>query len=275
MQDLTIGFIGGGNMARSLIGGLIADGVAAENIMVADPDEGHCRALTAEFGVATRHDNATVASAADVVVLAVKPQVLHEVTTALADRAGPGDRLFLSVAAGVRAADIERWLGAGTPLVRAMPNTPALVQSGATGLYGNAHTTEQQREAAEAILRAVGLALWVDEEAKLDAITAISGSGPAYFFAFMEALEGAGERLGLEREQARLLAIQTAFGASKMALESPDDPGTLRERVTSPGGTTERALEVLEAGGMRDLVNDATAAARERAGELADLLGES
>jgi pyrroline-5-carboxylate reductase len=275
MQDLTIGFIGGGNMARSLIGGLIADGVAAENLMVADPDEGHCRALTAEFGIATRHDNAAVASQADVVVLAVKPQLLHEVATGLAEQAGPGDRLFVSVAAGVRAADIERWLGEGTPLVRAMPNTPALVQSGATGLYGNAHTTEQQREAAEAILRAVGLTLWVTEEAQLDAITAISGSGPAYFFAFMEALEGAGEKLGLDREKARLLAVQTAFGAAKMALESPDEPGTLRERVTSPGGTTERALEVLEAGGLRDLVNDATAAARERAGELADLLGEN
>ena len=275
MQDLTIGFMGGGNMARSLVGGLIADGVAAENIMVADPDASHCQGLTADFGVATRHDNTVVATAADIVVLAVKPQVLHEVATGLAELAGPGQRLFLSVAAGVRAADIEGWLGAGTPLVRAMPNTPALVQSGATGLFGNAHTTEQQREAAEAILRAVGLTLWVDEEAKLDAITALSGSGPAYFFAFMEALEGAGERLGLDREQARLLAVQTAFGAAKMALESPDDPGTLRERVTSPGGTTERALEVLEAGGMRDLVNDATAAARDRAGELADLLGEN
>jgi pyrroline-5-carboxylate reductase len=169
---------------------------------------------------------------------------------------------------------MTRWLGGHASLVRAMPNTPALVQSGATALFASPAVTKKQRDTAESILRAVGLTLWVDTEAKLDAVTAVSGSGPAYFFLLMEAIQAAGEKLGLTAEQARLLTLQTAFGAAKMALESPDEPARLRARVTSPGGTTERALAELEAGNLRAVVESALVAAQRRAAELADLMGK-
>ncbi|MFO8155231.1 MAG: pyrroline-5-carboxylate reductase [Pseudomonadota bacterium] len=274
MQDQTIGFIGGGNMARSLVGGLIADGVPAENIRVADPGDPARHELTAEFAVATQRDNAGMASC-DVLVLAVKPQILHTVLEELADELREHRPLVISVAAGARLVSLTRWMGDDTlPLVRAMPNTPALVQSAATGLCANAVVTDEQRALAEAVLRAVGITLWVEDESLLDAVTAISGSGPAYFFLFMEALEEAGERMGLNHEQAQRLAVQTAFGAARMALESPDDPAELRRGVTSPGGTTERALEVFDSGNLRALVAEATEAARARADELANLLDE-
>ena len=274
MQDQTIGFIGGGNMAHSLIGGLIADGVPAENIRVADPGDPVRHQLTADFAVPTQRDNGGMADC-DVLVLAVKPQMLHTVVDEMAEEIRERRPLVISVAAGVRLGTLTRWLADDTlPLVRAMPNTPALVQSAATGLCANVVVTDGQRALAEAILRAVGITLWVEDETRLDAVTAISGSGPAYFFLFMEALEAAGERLGLDAAQAQRLAVQTAFGAAKMALESPDDPAELRRRVTSPGGTTERALEVFDSGNLRDLVAEAAEAARVRADELANLLDE-
>jgi pyrroline-5-carboxylate reductase len=175
----------------------------------------------------------------------------------------------------VREPDLQRWLGGGLAIVRAMPNTPALVQSGATALCANSHVTAEQRNRAESILRAVGMTLWLKDEAQMDAVTALSGSGPAYFFLIMEALEAAGVHLGLDAADARLLTLQTAFGAAKMALESQEDAAVLRARVTSKGGTTEQALQVLEAGGLPKLLDKAVAAACERSRELAALLGKS
>ncbi len=273
MDTVDIAFIGGGNLAASLVGGLIADGYPAAAIRVADPDPARRERLAARWGVQVHEDNAAAARGAAVLVLAVKPQVVPAVARELGPLARAQGSLVVSVAAGVRTRDLARWLGFEAPLVRAMPNTPALVQSGASGLYATPGTGEAERERAESLLRAVGVTVWVEDEDLMDAVTAVSGSGPAYFFLLMEALAEAGERLGLEAGQARLLALETAFGAAKMALEASEPPAALRARVTSPGGTTERALGVLEEGGFRELVSRAVAAARERARELADLLG--
>lgn len=274
MEKRKIGFIGGGNMATSLIGGIISDECRASSIWVADPNAEGREALANRFGVTVTADNAELAAAVDVVVLAVKPQVLHEVCTSISETVKAQRPLVLSVAAGVRIADIDRWLGGDNAIVRTMPNTPALVKSGATALYGNGHVSGAQRELAEAIMRAVGLTLWLDEESQMDAVTALSGSGPAYFFLIIELLQQSGIKLGLSSDNARLLALQTAFGAAKMALESPDDSMALRAKVTSPGGTTERAIGILEDGGIRELFERALSGACERAGELADQLGE-
>jgi len=273
MEKRKIGFIGGGNMATSLIGGLISDDARAANIWVAEPDAERREVLANRYGVTVTADNAELVAAVDVVVLAVKPQVLHEVCDSIGAAVKAHRPLVMSVAAGIRIGDIDRWLGGDNAIVRTMPNTPALVKSGATALYGNDRVNGEQRELAEAVMRAVGLTLWLDEEAQMDAVTALSGSGPAYFFLIIELLQQSGIRLGLSEENARLLAVQTAFGAAKMALESTDDSTTLRARVTSPGGTTERALGILEEGGIRTLFDKALEGARDRAGELADELG--
>jgi pyrroline-5-carboxylate reductase len=275
MKNINIGFIGGGNMARSLIGGLIADGFAAGQIYVSDPDTQQLATLGARFRVHSSTDNTPTVQATDVLVLAVKPQLLHTVATDLVSTVQARRPLIISIAAGVRESDLQRWLGGGLAIVRTMPNTPALVQSGATALYANTHVTAEQRNRAESILRAVGMTLWLKDESQMDAVTALSGSGPAYFFLIMEALEAAGVRLGLDAADARLLTLQTAFGAAKMALESQEDAGVLRARVTSKGGTTEQALKVLEAGGLAKLLDQAVAAACERSRELAALLGKS
>jgi pyrroline-5-carboxylate reductase len=273
MEKRKIGFIGGGNMATSLIGGLISDDCRASNIWVADPNAERRDALAERFGIHSTADNTELVTAVDVVVLAVKPQVLHEVCGAISKALQAKRPLVMSVAAGIRIDDIDRWLGGDNAIVRTMPNTPALVQSGATALLGNARVSAEQRELAEGIMRAVGLTLWLDEEPQMDAVTAVSGSGPAYFFLVIELLQQSGMRLGLSEESARLLALQTAFGAAKMALESPDEAPALRARVTSPGGTTERAIGLLEEGGIRDLFDKALEGARDRAAELADELG--
>jgi pyrroline-5-carboxylate reductase len=275
MSDDKICFIGGGNMAVSIIGGLVADGRAAETISVADPSADALAGLNTRWpGLATTTDNAAAIAGAAVVVLAVKPQILREVCEALAPVLADRRALVLSIAAGVRAGDIDRWLGGEQAIVRCMPNTPALVRSGASGLFATGQVTADQRNAAERVMRAVGLTLWVDEEARLDAVTAVSGSGPAYFFYVMEAMQAAGVKLGLTPEQARLLVLETAFGAAKLALESSDDAATLRARVTSRGGTTERAIQVLEAGDLKRLFEEALTAAAQRAAELGDELGK-
>lgn len=269
-----IAFIGAGNMARSLIGGLVADGWPEDALWAVDPNPGQREVLAAQWpGLHLGEDGAEAIAHADVVVLAVKPQVLGEVCRALAGAVQARRPLIVSIAAGVRSADIERWLGGQLAVVRCMPNTPALVGCGATGLAANERVSPTQRAVAESILRAVGLTVWLDDESALDAVTALSGSGPAYLFLVMEALEDAGVQLGLPRETARLLALQTAFGAAKLALESDEDAATLRARVTSRGGTTERALQVLETGGLRELMAQALTAARDRSRELADQLG--
>ncbi|MEX0730442.1 MAG: pyrroline-5-carboxylate reductase [Aquisalimonadaceae bacterium] len=273
MAKQIITFIGGGNMARSLVGGLVADGFDPARIRVADPDPQQRHGLAQAFGIQSMESNLDAVRGADAVVLAVKPQVLRAVAEELAPALAGDKVLVVSIAAGVREPDLNRWLGGKAAVVRAMPNTPALVQSGATGLYANSRVDTGQRSLAESLMRAVGLTCWLEDEKLLDAVTGVSGSGPAYFFLLMELMEDAGARLGLSREMARLLTIQTAFGAAKMALESEDDPQTLRRRVTSPGGTTERAIRVLEEGDLRDLVEQAIRSSAERADALGNELG--
>ena len=273
MTDFTLAFIGGGNMTRSLIGGLIADGWAPGRIQVADPDAARTTQLAERFPVITTRDNSEAIAGADAVILAVKPQILHEVATQIAPAIREQQPVVISVAAGIRETSLRDWLGDQTAIVRCMPNTPALVQSGATALYANARVSEDQRSLAETVMRAVGLALWVEDESQMDAVTALSGSGPAYFFLFMEALQAAATELGLAADTARLLTLQTAFGAAKMALESREDAATLRQRVTSPGGTTERAIEVFRQEGLETVALRALQAAAERSRELADELG--
>ena len=268
MTDGIISFIGGGNMATSLIGGLIADGRDPASIYVSDPDSEKLEALADVFRVQTSSDNEEAVSHASTVVLAVKPQVMAPVVKGIAVPAMAHRPLFISIAAGVREPDILRWLGYDAAIVRSMPNTPALVGSGATALYANPFVSDAQRSLAESILRAVGLTVWVEDEDLLDAVTALSGSGPAYCFLLMESMEKAGIALGLSKDHARMLTIQTAFGAAKMALESSDPPATLRTRVTSPGGTTERGLDALVTGGLEHLVHAALEAAHGRSVEL-------
>ena len=274
MTDFTLAFIGGGNMAGSLIGGLIADGWPPGRIQVADTDAARTTQLVERFSVIASRDHCEAVANADAVILAVKPQVLHEVAGQIAPAIGRQQPVVISIAAGIRESSLRNWLGEDTAIVRCMPNTPAMVQSGATALYANPRVSEAQRSLAESVLRAVGLALWVDDEVQMDAVTALSGSGPAYFFLFMEALQAAGTELGLPADTARLLTLQTAFGAAKMALESREDAATLRRRVTSPGGTTERAIEVFMQAGIESSVLRALQAAAARSRELADELGE-
>jgi pyrroline-5-carboxylate reductase len=274
MKDCTLAFIGGGNMARSLIGGLVNNGFAAQSIHVADTSTESLEQLSARYPVQTFTDNAAAIANADVVILAVKPQQLQQVCRELAPH-WQQQKLLISIAAGIRLDDITRWIGhSEAAVVRAMPNTPSLVRAGATALCANAHVSHAQHELAESILRAVGLALWVKHEQQMDAVTALSGSGPAYFFLVMEAMQTAGMDLGLPEETARLLALETAFGAAKMALESDESACVLRQRVTSPGGTTERALDVFENEDLRGSFNKALSAAAARAAELADQLGQ-
>ncbi len=272
MKNSIITFIGGGNMATSLIGGLLATGTDAQNIRVVDTS---ANPPAARYAVNCYTEVAPALEGAEVIVFAVKPQVLASVAKGLANHLTTPFPLIISVAAGIRSTSISQWLGnAEVPIVRVMPNTPSLVGSGASGLFANAHVSEAQHALAETILRAVGLTVWLDNEEQLDAVTALSGSGPAYYFLFMEMMEKTGVSLGLPKETARLLSLQTAFGAAKMALESEDDAATLRERVTSPGGTTEQALKVLQEGGLQTLFDKALRAAQQRAVTLAEQLGE-
>ncbi|MGH8453170.1 MAG: pyrroline-5-carboxylate reductase [Nevskiales bacterium] len=270
----SVGFIGGGNMAASLIGGLLADGLPLSQIRVAEPVADRQQFLATRFGLRAEADGVVLAGEVDIIVLAVKPQVMQAVARELADTVSAGKPVVISIAAGIRTTDLSRWLGGYSAIVRAMPNTPALIQAGATGLYATRAITPAQRAAAESVLRAAGLTCWVEDEQLIDSITALSGSGPAYFFLLMEAMQEAGRKLGLDGETARLLTLQTAFGAAKMALESAEPPGTLRARVTSPGGTTEQALKTFIEGKLPELVERALKAAAERAGELARDLGK-
>lgn len=273
MEKSKIGFIGAGNMAASLIGGLLADGFPADLVWVADVDRSKVEELARRFQVRPCDNNRQLAEQCDIVVLAVKPQQIREVAGEIAAAVRRKCPLVVSIAAGIRQADLASWLGDAVPIVRAMPNTPALVQTAATGLYANSQVSSSQKDNAESLLRAVGLTVWLREEDQLDAVTALSGSGPAYFFLLMEAMEKAGVALGLEQTVSRLLVEQTALGAAKLALESDLGPEQLRHKVTSPGGTTERALEVFQAGGFETLVGAALKAACERSKELSRQLG--
>ena len=262
-------------MARSLAGGLLRNGWSRERLILSDPQVMQREAVQQALGVSVYADNLDVAQRADILVLAVKPQALSDVAhglTAVAQRRRP---LVISIVAGVRGGDLERWLGGELAIVRAMPNTPALIGSGASGLYANARVTTAQRGQAESILRAVGVAVWVNDESLIDVVTALSGSGPAYFFLVMEALEQAAIAAGLDPTQARLLTLETAVGAAKMALEGAEEPALLRKHVTSPGGTTEAAIKVMEQNGLRTILNEAVAAATRRARELGDMFGKN
>ena len=270
MKNQKIGFIGAGNMARSLIGGLISSGVKSDNLFAADPGKETRTALNEDFSIQTFAENQKLVDECDVIVFSVKPQVLKEVATSLKAKESA---LYISIAAGIPSESLNNWLGCKKAVVRTMPNTPSLVLSGASGLYANTHVSEAQQEIAESILRAVGLTVWVENEKQLDAVTAPSGSGPAYFFMVMEAMEKAGEELGLPPETARLLAIQTGFGSTKLALEMEDSPEELRKKVTSPGGTTEQAIKTFEEQGLVEMFSKAMKAASDRAEELAKELG--
>jgi pyrroline-5-carboxylate reductase len=268
MDDRTIAFIGGGNMARALIGGLVGRGHAAGRLQVAEPVPELRQALAADFGVGI-HETATAAAGlADIWVLAVKPQVMRAVCESLAPLAQERHPLVLSIAAGITTAQLDRWLGGGQAVVRAMPNTPALLGVGATGLYANERVDDAGRAAAEALMQACGLACWIPGEDLMDAVTAVSGSGPAYVFLLAEAMQEAARAQGLAADTARLLVLQTLLGAARMLTETGEEAATLRQRVTSPGGTTQAALETFEAGGFRQLVDAAIAAATRRGREL-------
>ncbi len=275
MKTNKIGFIGGGNMASSLISGLIASGHAPEHIWVSDINPDALTTLEHELKVNTSVNNEDIIKAVDVVVLAVKPQALSAVAQSIAAQIQQKKSLVVSIAAGINQNSLSRWLGADTAIVRCMPNTPALVLTGATALHANNKVTADQRNLAESILRAVGIALWVEDEAELDAVTAVSGSGPAYYFLLMEAMEKAALELGLNQETARLLVQQTALGAAKIALESSESPEQLRKRVTSAGGTTQQAIETFEQGGFTELVSKALHAARDRSIEMSKQMENS
>jgi len=274
LANVRIAFIGGGNMARSLVGGLIGNGVAPQRLDVAEPNAGLGAALARDFHVAVHTINEDAAHAADVLVLAVKPQVMKTVCTGLTAIVQARQPLVISIAAGIRIDQLEHWLGGTVALVRCMPNTPALIGAGATGLCANAEVDSNRRALAQTILGAAGLSLWIDDEAMMDTVTALSGSGPAYFFLLVEALEDAAVAQGLPRATARALAVQTCVGAGRMLAEDGAAPAELRERVTSPNGTTQAALENFAASGFRAIAARAIAAATARGRELSAEFGK-
>lgn len=269
---MRIAFIGGGNMARAIIGGLIAKGTAADNLLVVEVDAIARLKLVAEYGITALEGPSPILAGADAVIFAVKPQNMREAAQGAAGVLA--DPLVVSIAAGIRLDDLSRWLGGRRRLVRAMPNTPALVHAGVTGLFAPEGVAEGDREAARALLGAVGATVWFERETDLDAVTAVSGSGPAYVFYAMEALEEAARGLGLAEGAARSLALWTFVGAAKLAIERGEDPAVLRAQVTSKGGTTERALQVLDQGHVRASFIEAVRAACERSRELGEALGK-
>ncbi|HOA94528.1 MAG TPA: pyrroline-5-carboxylate reductase [Quisquiliibacterium sp.] len=269
---MRITFIGGGNMASALIGGLLAGRLSPGDIRVVDPVESQRALLVQRFGVGVSADAAGAVAGSDVTVLSVKPQQMREAASALA--AHVRDQLVISVAAGIRASDLSRWLGGHARIVRAMPNTPALIGQGVTGLAPFPGLADADRARADEILRAVGQTVWVDEEGLLDAVTAVSGSGPAYVFHFIEAMLAGARALGLNEAQARALTIGTFTGAARLAAESDEPPSVLRERVTSKGGTTAAALAVMSERGIATHIADAMAAACRRSVELGDEFGQ-
>jgi len=268
-----LAFIGGGNMAAALIGGLTKRGLRSDQVVVADPSDAQLRLLAKQYGVKTAADNASAAEGAEVVVLAVKPQQMRAVALGLAPTLNVARPLLISVAAGIPHAALTRWFGPAVPVVRTMPNRPALNGFGATGLYAPASVGAANRALAESIMAAVSATVWVLHESQMDTVTALSGSGPAYFFLFMEALEAAAHERGLPDDIAHRLTLETAFGAAQMARQSGESLAALREKVTSKGGTTAAALDVLDAAGLRAIVAHAVAAADRRSAELAAEFG--
>lgn len=270
---MKITFIGGGNMAVALIGGLKKHGYSAAGIQVVEPVEAARERLTEAFGVRCASAVDAAALNCEVLVLAVKPQQMREALAPVAGRLA--DQLVVSIAAGLRLADIGRWLGDHRNLVRTMPNTPALIGAGITGLCADPSVDREGRETAERILGAVGRTVWIEDESKMDAVTAVSGSGPAYVFYFIEAIEEAARDLGFTAEEARLLTVETFLGAARLAEQSTEPVAVLRSRVTSKGGTTAAALESFDADGVRAAIGRGVRAAQVRGRELCNLLGEN
>lgn len=271
-ERMKISFLGGGNMATALIGGLVDRGFATADIQVVDLQADSRARLAERFGVRTVEAVDDDVLACDVLVLAVKPQQMKAALAPLAGRLT--QQIVISIAAGLRLADIARWLGDYRRLVRTMPNTPALIGAGVTGLCADPSVDPAGREAAERVLAAVGTTVWIADESQMDAVTAVSGSGPAYVFHFIEALEAAGASLGFDAATARRLAIDTVLGAAKLAAGSDEGPGVLRERVTSKGGTTAAALASMDASGVFDAIVRAVQAADARGRELGEQLGK-
>ena len=267
MENITVGFIGADNMANCLIRGLLAEGLGHSSIIAADVDDGKLQALNSECGIRIA-DNQSIADEANVIVLAVKPQMMESVCRGIVLNSDSG--LVVSVAAGITVNLLRKWLGDNIAIVRCMPNTPALVGKGATGLYANEIVSSAQRIVAKSLMDSVGISVWVDNEIDIDTVTAVSGSGPAYFFLFMEAMQETASELGLSEDVAQRIVYQTALGAAKLAIESEDTTSELRHKVTSPGGTTEQAIETFEKNGLKAIVRRALIAAKKRSIELAE-----
>jgi len=273
LNNTKIAFIGAGNMANSLMGGLLAKGFLPKNILASDPYEATRKNIAAQYGVYITNNNCDAVRQAEVVVLAVKPQSMKAVTQEISAVVEKQNPLVISIAAGIGIKSLQHWLGEKTSIVRCMPNTPALVQLGATGMFANAYVSEPQKLLAKTILDAVGISLWLKEEKELDAVTALSGSGPAYYFLLMEAMIKAGVSQGLDPETAKQLTLQTALGAAALAAKSEDAPAELCRKVTSPNGTTEQAILSFQENHFEALVQRAMDAAQRRSRELAVELG--
>lgn len=274
MQNATMAFLGAGNMCGSIIGGLIAEGYRPEQITATRRSEERLQAIKEELGVQTSTDNIAAVANHDVIILGVKPQMMKELCDQIKDQVQQSKPLVISVAAGLTTETLDRWLGGNVAVVRTMPNTPSLLRCGAAGLYANASVSDEQKQVAEKMMQAVGIALWVDKEELMEAVTGVSGSGPAYFFLMMEAMQQAGVDVGLTPEVAKELTLQTVLGAARMATESDVEPAELRRRVTSPGGTTEQAIKTFNEGGMSELFSKAVQASANRGTELAKLLDQ-
>ena len=270
MTQAKMVFIGGaGNMAGAVIGGLVASGYPAERIVATGRNQQKLDEFAARTGVLVSTDNAAEVAECDVLVLSVKPQMMKALCEALAPIVSERAPLVITLAAGIPLAAYQRWLGAGVPIVRAMPNTPALVGTGVTGLYAGEGVSEPQKQIATAMAEAVGIALWVEDESGIDQVIAVSGSGPAYYFQFMESMIDAAEKAGMDRADAERLTLQTALGAAKLAVASDVDVAQLKRNVMSPNGTTERAVKRFQEGGLPQLVEQAMQDCAARAAEMA------
>ena len=273
VKQFNVGFIGAGNMASSIIAGLLEQGLAADHILAADPDSARLESLRSQAPIRTSRNNADIVAGSDVVILAVKPQMMAAALDDIGQSLRERGAVTVSIAAGITIDSLENKLGREIPIVRCMPNTPALLRQGASALFANAATGQDQREMASAVLGAVGTVCWLENESQMDTVTAVSGSGPAYFFLLMEALAAAGEELGLDARTSHALVVQTALGAARMAAEGDVDLAELRRRVTSPGGTTQAAIQKLKSDAFPGIVAAAVRAAADRSRELAAEMG--
>ena len=268
MKNLTIAFIGSGNIANSMIGGLIANGVDSKKIGASDPDETQKKLTAKKYGITVFKNNQDAAKKAVVIIFAVKPENMQIAIKKIFEIPKIENKLLLSVAAGIKIESIENWIDRPTSIVRVMPNITMVVQAGASALYANEHATNEDKKIAEYIMKSVGVTIWLDDENHMDSVTALSGSGPAYFFYLMEIMENNAVEMGLNKEDARLLTVETALGAAKMAVLSKTEPKELRQQVTSAGGTTEKAINVVVQGRLDELFRNAMDAAKERSIEL-------